>query len=367
MARLRLRDIRKVFKQSVVVDRLNLDISDGEFVVLVGPSGCGKSTTLNLIAGLEDVTAGEITIGDRVVTNLPPKDRNVAMVFQTYALYPHMTVAENLGFGLKVKKIPAPEVKRRVTAVAETLGIGGLLDRRPKELSGGQRQRVALGRAIVRDPAVFLFDEPLSNLDAQLRVQMRFELRQLHERLRATVVYVTHDQVEAMTLGSRVVVMDRGIIQQVGSPLEVYDRPANRFVAQFIGSPAMNFVTCRVISEGGAIFLDAGDFRIMAPARTRAPIDACGDAELVAGFRPEHINVIESPPPGDTRAILPASVSGVEQLGSQTYLNLAVGAHSLIAVVPPSRMYRPHDTVNIAIDPDHLHVFRRGERGMSLS
>ena len=365
LAQVRLHDVCKVFRDSVVVDRLNLDIADGEFLVLVGPSGCGKSTTLNMIAGLETPTSGEIVIGGRDVTYLPPKARKVAMVFQNYALYPHLTVAGNLGFGLTIAKMPAAEVKRRVTAIAEILGIVDLLGRRPKELSGGQRQRVALGRAIVRDPAVFLFDEPLSNLDAQLRVQMRFEIKQLHERLAATAVYVTHDQVEAMTLGSRVVVMDRGIVQQVGTPLGIYERPINRFVAQFIGSPGMNFVNCQIEREGQRLVLAAGPFRVPVPASSREAIEACNLSEVVAGIRPEHISVVGAA--DEAASTLPATIQAVDSLGSQTYLNLAIGAARLVAAVPPSAVFRPHEPVRIAIDEERMHVFRGGVHGLAIA
>ena len=366
MAQVSLRDVCKVFQGSVVVDRLNLEIADGEFLVLVGPSGCGKSTTLNMIAGLETPTSGDIVINQAIVTHLPPKARKVAMVFQNYALYPHLTVAGNLGFGLKIAKIPAAEVKRRVTAIAETLGIVDLLERRPAELSGGQRQRVALGRAIIRDPAVFLFDEPLSNLDSQLRVQMRFELKQLHERLAATAIYVTHDQVEAMTLGSRVVVMDRGVVQQVGTPLGIYERPINRFVAQFIGSPGMNLIDCRVEREGQGLVLGAGPFRVPLPASKQAALEATNTTEVVAGIRPEHVRVIGA---GDetSAGTLSATIKTVDSLGSQTYLNLAVGAERLVTAVAPSAAFRVHEEVRIVLNADHMHVFHRGAHGLKIA
>lgn len=366
MAQVRLREVCKVFKGNVVVDRLNLEIADGEFLVLVGPSGCGKSTTLNMIAGLEPPTSGDIAIDGTDVTHLPPKARKVAMVFQNYALYPHLTVADNLGFGLKIAKIPAGEVKRRVETIAETLGIVNLLDRRPGELSGGQRQRVALGRAIVRNPAVFLFDEPLSNLDSQLRVQMRFELKQLHERLAATAIYVTHDQVEAMTLGSRVVVMDRGVVQQMGTPLGIYDQPVNRFVAQFIGSPGMNFIDCRIEREGDSLVLAAGTFRLSMPDSKRPALEASDVKEAVIGVRPEHISVVGAGEPLAAGA-MPATIQAVDSLGNQTYLNLALGAERLVAAVPPSAAFRPHEQIRIIFDRDRLHVFHRGSHGLALA
>jgi multiple sugar transport system ATP-binding protein len=364
LAQVRLREVCKVFRDSVVVDRLSLEIGDGEFLVLVGPSGCGKSTTLNMIAGLEGPSSGQILIDGRDVTHLPPKARGVAMVFQNYALYPHLTVAANLGFGLTIAKTPPAEIKRRVTAIAETLGIVELLERRPRELSGGQRQRVALGRAIVRDPALFLFDEPLSNLDAQLRVQMRFEIKQLHERLAATAIYVTHDQVEAMTLGSRVVVMDRGVVQQVGAPLEIYKHPTNRFVAQFIGSPGMNFIDCRIERQGPRLELVAESLHVGAPESKRAALEACGQNEVVVGIRPEHISV--SGNDGDGAGSLPAMIADVEPLGSHTYLNLMVGSQRVIAEVAPASPFRPHEPVKVRLDAERMHVFARGSHGSAI-
>jgi len=364
MAQVLLREVSKIFKASVVVDRLDLDIADGEFLVLVGPSGCGKSTTLNMVAGLEDPTSGEIFIGGKDVTRLPPKARGVAMVFQNYALYPHLTVAGNLGFGLTIAKVQPAEIKRKVTAIAETLGIVDLLERRPRELSGGQRQRVALGRAIVRDPAVFLFDEPLSNLDAQLRVQMRFEIKQLHERLAATAIYVTHDQVEAMTLGSRVVVMDRGIVQQVGTPIGIYERPINRFVAQFIGSPGMNFIECQLQREGPSLRLVTEQLRLAIPEWRKSALEACGASEVVIGIRPEHVAVLGNESGGAEG--FSASIEGIEALGSQTYLNLAIGPHRLVASVPPAAAFRAHQRVTVTLSAERVHLFHRGAHGTAI-
>src|SRR5436190_15068 len=266
MAKVLLKDLNKSYDGGVrAVKNVNLEINDHEFVVLVGPSGCGKTTTLRMVAGLEDITSGEISIDGKVVNDLPPMDRDIAMVFQNYALYPHMSVYQNMAFGLRMRKFEKPEIDRRVKQAAEVLGIQPLLERRPRQLSGGQRQRVALGRAIVRNPRVFLFDEPLSNLDAALRVQMRVELKRLHERLETTAIYVTHDQVEAMTLGDRVVVMKDGTVQQVGGPLELYDRPANRFVAGFIGSPAMNFIGATLAEANGSLWAEARGLRVRVP------------------------------------------------------------------------------------------------------
>jgi multiple sugar transport system ATP-binding protein len=362
LSRVKVDDVSKAFKGSMVVDRLNLEVADGEFLVLVGPSGCGKSTTLNMIAGLESPSAGRIIIGEQDVTHLPPKSRGVAMVFQNYALYPHLTVAGNLGFALTIAKTPIAEVRRRVTAIAETLGIVELLERRPRELSGGQRQRVALGRAIVRDPAVFLFDEPLSNLDAQLRVQMRFELKQLHGRLHATAIYVTHDQVEAMTLGSRVVVMDRGVVQQVGAPLEIYERPRNRFVAQFMGSPAMNFITGIPEGRGARISLVVGSRWIAVPADKTRMLEQANLSQVVFGIRPEHLLVTREP----TEVSWPARVETVDALGNQTLLNLDLDGQRLVAAASPTCPFKPQDNVNVIVDPEHINLFVPGSHGAAM-
>src|SRR5881409_3518899 len=272
MAQVLMKDLNKKYDEVHAVKDVNLHIRDKEFVVLVGPSGCGKSTTLRMVAGLEEITSGEISIGERVVNDLPPKDRDIAMVFQNYALYPHMSVYDNMAFGLKMRKFPKPEIQKRVQDAAEILGIQELLKRKPRQLSGGQRQRVAVGRAIVRHPQVFLFDEPLSNLDAKLRVQMRVELKRLHDRLETTAIYVTHDQVEAMTLGDRVVVMKDGLVQQVGDPLGIYSKPRNKFVAGFIGSPAMNFLDCAVAGNGD-LAIEAPGLRISVPAGQKAALE----------------------------------------------------------------------------------------------
>src|SRR5437588_5004637 len=291
MAQVVLKDLNKKYDEVHAVKDVNLHIRDKEFMVLVGPSGCGKSTTLRMVAGLEEITAGEIAIGDRVVNDLPPKDRDIAMVFQNYALYPHMTVYDNMAFGLKMRKFPKPEIQKRVKDAAEILGIQDLLKRKPRQLSGGQRQRVAVGRAIVRHPQVFLFDEPLSNLDAKLRVQMRVELKRLHDRLETTAIYVTHDQVEAMTLGDRVVVMKGGWIQQVGEPLELYNTPVNRFVAGFIGSPSMNFADGVVNEEGGALTVSNPGLRIpVSPARAERLRPYKGQSVTI-GVRPEDLRI----------------------------------------------------------------------------
>src|ERR1700757_3049466 len=290
MAQVALRNIVKTFDRTPAVQGINLDIPDREFIVLVGPSGCGKTTTLRMIAGLEEATSGEIYIGDQLVNDVPPKDRDIAMVFQNYALYPHMTVFENMSFGLRLKKFPKAEINERVQAAARILDISDLLGRRPKQLSGGQRQRVAMGRAIVRNPKVFLFDEPLSNLDAKLRVQMRTEIKRVHQMVKTTTVYVTHDQVEAMTLADRVVVMNGGLIEQIASPQELYPRPKTRFVAGFIGSPAMNFMRCRLEENGVGLRVRISDaISLPVPASRSAHYQGFAGKELIFGLRPEHI------------------------------------------------------------------------------
>src|SRR5512144_1397414 len=290
MSEVALRSVVKRFDDVEAVRAIDLDIPDNEFVVLVGPSGCGKSTTLRMIAGLEEVTSGNISIGGEVVNDLPPKDRDIAMVFQNYALYPHMTVYDNMAFGLKMRKFPKPEIEKRVREAADILGIQELLKRKPRQLSGGQRQRVALGRAIVRHPQVFLFDEPLSNLDAKLRVQMRVELKKLHERLGTTAIYVTHDQVEAMTLGDRVVVMRDGRVQQVGDPMELYNSPANRFVAGFIGSPAMNFAPVRIVAEKDGLWVIGDGIRLKVPMPLTNRLGPYAGSDVTMGIRPEDLH-----------------------------------------------------------------------------
>jgi multiple sugar transport system ATP-binding protein len=329
-----------------VIHGVSVDIADGEFVILVGPSGCGKSTLLRMIAGLENITGGEIRIGNRVVNNVPPKERDIAMVFQNYALYPHMTVAENMGFSLKLKRAPKAEIQQKVGRAAEILGLTQLLDRYPRQLSGGQRQRVAMGRAIVRDPQVFLFDEPLSNLDAKLRVAMRTEIKALHQRLATTTVYVTHDQIEAMTMADKIVVMHDGIVEQVGAPLDLYDRPANLFVAGFIGSPAMNFVRGRL--QGGS-FVSEGGLQLPVGA---APAGAEG-RPAVYGIRPEHFRLAGSGAGGG----VPVEVVVVEPTGSETQVVAKAGGQELICVFRERVTARPGETIHVQPDPDLVHLF----------
>jgi multiple sugar transport system ATP-binding protein len=352
MAQVVLKDLNKKYDEVHAVKDVNLHIRDKEFMVLVGPSGCGKTTTLRMVAGLEEITAGEIVIGDRVVNDLPPKDRDIAMVFQNYALYPHMTVYDNMAFGLKMRKFPKPEIQKRVQDAADLLGIGELLKRKPRQLSGGQRQRVAVGRAIVRHPQVFLFDEPLSNLDAKLRVQMRVELKRLHDRLETTAIYVTHDQVEAMTLGDRVVVMKDGWIQQVGEPLELYGKPANKFVAGFIGSPAMNFADATIMEEGSGLVVTNPGFRIpVSPARVEQLRAYKGQA-LTLGIRPEDMRI-----GGDGANAFEALVDVVEPLGSEILLNITIGQQAMVARVEPTVRAKIHEKIRINVEPDRLHYF----------
>ena len=355
MAQVLMKDLNKKFDEVHAVKDVNLHVRDKEFMVLVGPSGCGKSTTLRMVAGLEEITAGEIVIGDRVVNDLPPKDRDIAMVFQNYALYPHMTVYDNMAFGLKMRKFPKAEIATRVQDAAEILGIQELLKRKPRQLSGGQRQRVAVGRAIVRHPQVFLFDEPLSNLDAKLRVQMRVELKRLHDRLETTAIYVTHDQVEAMTLGDRVVVMRDGWIQQVGEPLELYSKPANRFVAGFIGSPAMNFVDVGVAEAGGALWAESPGIRVMVPPARAGALRPHAGQRVTLGIRPEDLHVATG---GDaSQGTVDAIVDVVEPLGSEILLDVKVGPTIMVARVEPTVRVKVHEPLRLRLDPDRLHFF----------
>jgi multiple sugar transport system ATP-binding protein len=355
MANVVMRALNKNYDEVHAVIDVNLDIRDKEFVVLVGPSGCGKTTTLRMVAGLESITSGRILIDDTVVNDLAPMDRDIAMVFQNYALYPHMSVYDNMAFGLKMRKFDKPEIAKRVQEAAEILGIQQLLHRKPRQLSGGQRQRVALGRAIVRHPQVFLFDEPLSNLDAKLRVQMRVELKKLHERLGTTAIYVTHDQVEAMTLGDRVVVMKDGLVQQVGDPMELYNEPANRFVAGFIGSPAMNFAGVRVAAENGSLWAESEGIRIKVPEPMKERVGPYAGKETTLGVRPEDLHIAAADDPGDL--CFDVAVEVVERLGSEILLDVAVGSTTMVASVDPTSKAKVHETLRLAIDPERLHFF----------
>lgn len=357
MAKVNLSNLVKKFSEEVIaVNNVNLEIEDKEFIVLVGPSGCGKTTTLRMVAGLEDISGGEIFIGERLVNDVPPKDRNIAMVFQNYALYPHMTVYKNMAFSLKLRHTPRAEIDRRVKAAADILGIGELLDRKPKQLSGGQRQRVAVGRAIVRQPEVFLFDEPLSNLDAKLRVNMRAELIKLHERLDATMIYVTHDQVEAMTMGDRIVVMRNGFIQQVGPPMEVYNQPQNQFVAGFIGSPPMNFINARIVQNNGATQLDLLGTRLTLPADKAKGAEAYVNRDVVFGIRPEDVAPV-SGATHDNSEPLRATVEVLEPLGAEIILELSFHGSSFTARMDPQLRARMHEEIDICFDMERIHLF----------
>jgi len=359
MARVILENVSKHFGTVQAVKDFNLTVEDKEFAILVGPSGCGKSTALRMIAGLEEPTTGTIYIGDRPVNDLPPKDRDIAMVFQEYALYPHMSVYKNMAFGLKLRKFPRNEINQRVREASEILGIHELLERKPKQLSGGQRQRVAVGRAIVRKPAVFLFDEPLSNLDAKLRVQMRAELSKLHDRLQTTIIYVTHDQVEAMTMGTKIVVMKDGLIQQIGSPLGVYNFPVNQFVAGFIGSPVMNFIPCRILSKKGRLFIDAEAFQLPIPEKRAPYYRSLVGVEAIFGMRPNDIYDCLYAPEHVKGNSIRVMVDVIEPLGSEIHLNVTAGKHNLIAAVDVQTQVRVHQEIELALNLDKMHLFQK--------
>ena len=350
MAAVQIQKVEKFFGTTQIIRGVDIDMEDGQFTVLVGPSGCGKSTLLRMIAGLEEITSGEILIGGRVVNGMMPKERDIAMVFQNYALYPHMTVRDNMSFSLMLARVPKEQANERVRRAAGILGLDELLDRYPRQLSGGQRQRVAMGRCIVRDPQVFLFDEPLSNLDAKLRVQMRTEIKELHQRLKTTSVYVTHDQIEAMTMGDKIVVMRDGIVEQTGSPLDVYDRPANQFVAGFIGSPSMNFLP-------GVFRRDGGQSRVEFPGgmSLQAPVVAAQDGQpVVFGIRPEHIELAA----GDDG--VPSEVVVVEPTGAETQVFAKLAGIEISSVFRERHAFRPGETIRLRPDPVRAHVFDAG-------
>jgi len=356
MAEVSLRNVVKRFDDVDVVRNISLDIPDNEFVVLVGPSGCGKSTTLRMIAGLEEITAGDIYIGGEVVNDLPPKDRDIAMVFQNYALYPHMSVFENMSFGLKLRKFPKEEIRKRVDHAARILDITELLDRKPKALSGGQRQRVAMGRAIVRNPKVFLFDEPLSNLDAKLRVQMRTEIKRVHQMVKTTTVYVTHDQVEAMTLADRVVVMNGGVIEQIATPQDLYHHPKTRFVAGFIGSPAMNFLRCRLEQNGSGLRVRLSDaISLPVPASQSARFQALAGKELIFGLRPEHITEPRRND-RDPQCEFSATLDVVEPMGMETMVYFTVDGQEVCGRVDPDSATGPGEAMGLYADMDRMHL-----------
>jgi multiple sugar transport system ATP-binding protein len=349
--------VSKKFGEFVALNNLDIHIEDKEFLVLVGPSGCGKTTALRCLAGLEEVTSGQVMISDQVVNDVAPKDRDIAMVFQSYALYPHMTVFDNMAFGLKLRKVSKDEIKRRVEEAAGTLGIEHLLKRKPRELSGGQRQRVAVGRAIVREPKVFLFDEPLSNLDAKLRVQTRTELSKLHQRLQTTFIYVTHDQVEAMTMATRIAVMNKGLLQQLETPQNLYDRPANLFVAGFIGSPAMNFFPAKIQKSGKDLFIQTDSFNVQIPDTKAAIYYPFDGKEVIFGIRPEDIHNPAFIPQGIHTSLVDTKVDVTELLGNEINLYLVNGNVSYVARVDPRSRYQMGENIQIAFNMDNFHIF----------
>jgi multiple sugar transport system ATP-binding protein len=347
----------KRFGEVTAVNDMDVQIADKEFLVLVGPSGCGKTTALRLLAGLEEISDGQILIGDRVVNDVAPKDRDIAMVFQSYALYPHLSVYDNMAFGLKLRKISRDEIKSRVNEAADILGIQDLLDRKPRQLSGGQRQRVAVGRAIVREPKVFLFDEPLSNLDAKLRVAMRAEISKLHQRLQTTFIYVTHDQVEAMTMATRIAVINHGILQQVDTPQHLYDYPNNLFVAGFIGSPAMNFFPAKLRKDNGKLVVDTGAFAIAIPDENAKPYQAHEGKNVIFGMRPENIHDPKFTPPNIHTANIEAQVDVTELMGNEIFMHLLSGQNTFVARVDPRSSMHVGEKVEIAFDMDSFHIF----------
>jgi multiple sugar transport system ATP-binding protein len=351
--------ITKRFDRVVALNDLNLEVRDKEFLVLVGPSGCGKTTALRCLAGLEEATEGVIKIGNRVVNDVAPKDRDIAMVFQSYALYPHMSVYDNMAFGLKLRRVPKPEIDRRVKEAAEVLGLTEMLKRQPRQLSGGQRQRVALGRAIVREPQVFLLDEPLSNLDAKLRVQTRADISKLHQRLQTTFVYVTHDQMEAMTMASRIAVMRDGILQQLDTPQVLYEKPVNVFVAGFIGSPSMNFFDAKISRSDSTLFVDCGIFAVPIPADKASRYQSSVGKDVIFGIRPEHIHDPQFAPPGISAARVETRVDVTEPMGNEVFLYLVAGEHTFIARVDPRSRARMGDRLEVAFDMSQVQIFDR--------
>jgi multiple sugar transport system ATP-binding protein len=357
MASVTYEHVTKKFGDVIAVNDLNLKIEDKEFLVFVGPSGCGKTTALRLLAGLEEITTGTISIDGKVINDVAPKDRDIAMVFQSYALYPHLSVFDNLAFGLKLRKTPKDEIKRRVNEAAEILGITDLLDRKPRQLSGGQRQRVAVGRAIVREPKVFLFDEPLSNLDAKLRISMRTEISKLHQRLQTTFIYVTHDQMEAMTMASRIAVINKGLLQQLDTPQNLYDKPVNLFVAGFIGSPAMNFFKAHLRKDGEKYSIDAGDFVLNIPSARHDQYKAFAGKPVIFGIRPEDIHNPEFTPPGIHTETISAKVDVTELMGNEIFLYLVAGKNTFMARVDPRSNYKMGDQVKISFNMDNFHLF----------
>ena len=357
MASVTYDQVTKQFGDVVAVNNLDIDIADKEFLVLLGPSGCGKTTALRLLAGLEEITQGNIYIGDQVVNDVPPKDRDIAMVFQSYALYPHMSVYDNMAFGLKLRKTPKDEIDRRVKEAARILRIEELLDRKPKQLSGGQRQRVAVGRAIVREPKVFLMDEPLSNLDAKLRVAARAEISKLHLRLETTFIYVTHDQVEAMTMGTRVVVLKDGLLQQVDTPQNLYNYPANLFVAGFIGSPAMNFFDVTLVGEDGDLYVDGGTFRLKVPEEKTQSLLTYRGKKVIFGIRPDDIHDPDFTPPNIVPGKIKAEVDVTELMGNEVFVHLLMGEKSFVGRFDPRTGARVGNTIETVVNMDNMQIF----------
>ncbi|MBI5944296.1 MAG: sn-glycerol-3-phosphate ABC transporter ATP-binding protein UgpC [Chloroflexi bacterium] len=357
MASVTFQNVEKKFGDLTIIKGLNINVEDKEFLVLVGPSGCGKTTALRLLAGLEEITSGEIKIGDRVVNDVAPKDRDIAMVFQSYALYPHLSVYDNMAFGLKLRKTPKEEIKRRVNEAADILGIQDLLLRKPRQLSGGQRQRVAVGRAIVREPKVFLFDEPLSNLDAKLRVQMRAEISKLHQRLKTTFIYVTHDQTEAMTMASRIAVINKGNLQQLDTPQNLYDYPNNLFVAGFIGSPSMNFFAAKIVKSGDKMIVDSGDFKVQIPNELVGPYKGMDGRNVIFGIRPENIHDPEFAPSNIFGEKVSAKVDVTELMGNETLLYLVTGKNIFVGRVDPRSHLRVGHQTDVVFDMGKFHIF----------
>src|SRR5574338_3154 len=357
MASVTYENVYKRFGDMTAVDNMSFHVDDKEFLVLVGPSGCGKTTALRLLAGLEEISSGEIKIGDRVVNDVAPKDRDIAMVFQSYALYPHLSVYDNMAFGLKLRKVPKEEIKRRVGEAADILGIRDLLERKPRQLSGGQRQRVAVGRAIVREPKVFLFDEPLSNLDAKLRVAMRAEISKLHQRLQTTFIYVTHDQIEAMTMASRIAVINKGVLQQLDTPQNLYDHPNNLFVAGFIGSPAMNFFPAKLRKEDGKLVVDTGDFVVTIPTSHTKPFESHIGKDIIFGLRPENIHDADFVPPNIDSEKVAVRVDVTELMGNEIFLYLVSGKNTFVARVDPRSQLRIGEQAQVAFNMDNFHIF----------
>lgn len=357
MAEVIFKNVYKTFGKTTAVNDFSLNIEDGEFIVLVGPSGCGKSTTLRLIAGLEVISSGEMIIGDRLVNDIHPRDRDIAMVFQNYALYPQMTVYDNMSFSLKMRKVPKAEIDRTIKKTADLLRIDQLLDRKPGQLSGGQRQRVALGRAIVRDPQVFLFDEPLSNLDAKLRIAMRAELVELHQRLKTTIIYVTHDQLEAMTMGNRIVVMKDGLIQQVDTPDTVYDHPVNKFVGGFIGSPSMNFINCTIAQRDGDLVAKTGGFDLKIPHQFVKKTEKYLDDQVTLGIRPEHLTDSASIQNPDPKSSFSASIRVIESAGSEKLVHIRYQDDTMVARLDPHVRLRIGDVIDFTARMDSAHIF----------